>query len=164
MGLLDRTEFPLDQIRFDNAAYDAWGFGMVICELVMGHRPWEKPIPEIDDFYRYYCSMPYCRRSQFFRDIFPLSIDAAEILAGLLNPLPERRMSLKEAYRRISKLDTWYMTPAELAKEHELLRRWDTRYGVRGRRPSGQLFTPPTSPLPKISTISASRSAATQLG
>jgi serine/threonine protein kinase len=129
--------------NYNNRHSDIYSLGILLVQLVTGHTPWDTPTAS-DQYYTYFLYHP----DTFFTEVFPLSQQAAALLAGCLHPRPHRRISLSMLIAQLRSLERWYMTDDELAQAHPTLRRFDDVRRVRARVVGdGMLLTPPESPV-----------------
>ncbi|KIK42518.1 hypothetical protein CY34DRAFT_83409 [Suillus luteus UH-Slu-Lm8-n1] len=87
---------------------DIWSLGVILVNMVSGRNPWRFATPSDEGF------LGYLYNVDFLREILPISKPFNEILKRIFRLQPFSRISLPELKEEILKLDTFYMSDAEL--------------------------------------------------
>ncbi|OJT01752.1 Negative regulator of sexual conjugation and meiosis [Trametes pubescens] len=87
---------------------DIWALGVILVNIVTGHRPWDKATLEDDQF------KSFLEEPDWLRSVFPISEGLSVILRRIFTIVPDEALTLAEIRREIRNLDTFYMSRADL--------------------------------------------------
>ncbi|KAI0319825.1 kinase-like domain-containing protein [Amylostereum chailletii] len=96
-----------DEVLFKTTKNDVWAIGIILLEMVFDHRPWSEAAPTADRKYNDYLIMPFKWRRTLLRRNFPLTRDAATLIARILEPNPALRISLDELRAAVQNIESF---------------------------------------------------------
>ncbi|KAH9852571.1 kinase-like domain-containing protein [Lenzites betulinus] len=93
---------------YSTSRSDIWALGVILLNMVTGHRPWDKATLEDDQF------LSFLEEEEWLRDVFPISKGLNDILRNIFTIIPSAALTLPEIRREIRNLDTFYMSEQEV--------------------------------------------------
>lgn len=113
---------------------DIWSLGVLILNILTGLTSWERATLDDPRF------LNYLINPNALREVHPISLGAASIIKRLLAINPDARMTLPELREAIVKLDTFFLTDAELSVASPALQK-AARY-----EPAASVYSHPLPP------------------
>ncbi|KAL5530185.1 hypothetical protein ACEPAF_6442 [Sanghuangporus sanghuang] len=100
---------------YSSPAADIWALGIMLVNLVCGRSPWKAAMLTDPSFRR------FARDCRWLRQMLPLSMPAYNFLSWIFKS-HGNNICMSELRRRFLKIDTFYMTRAELAEADKTAR------------------------------------------
>ncbi|KAL0949445.1 hypothetical protein HGRIS_009500 [Hohenbuehelia grisea] len=104
---------------------DVWSLGVILVNMITGRNPWRYASSKDE------CFQAYMRDDDFLRQVLPISDGANEIIKGIFDINPLRRITLAELRDAIMGVDTFFMSQYELAHAPSCVRDAAKGYGMR---------------------------------
>ncbi|KAI0711192.1 kinase-like domain-containing protein [Cerioporus squamosus] len=110
---------------YSTEASDVWSLGVILCNIVAGSNPWAIAMTS-DKLFKQYLENP-----GFLRETMPISIACENILDAIFEPYPADRITIPELRKLILEVDTFFMSPEDIAKGDDYLKRAAAAYKPR---------------------------------
>ncbi|THH32551.1 hypothetical protein EUX98_g1635 [Antrodiella citrinella] len=91
---------------------DIWALGPILTIMISGRNPWMVAVAADDSF------VAYLRDPHFLHKMLPISEGANLILRHIFTRKEKNRISLEYLRQLVLQLDTFFMTPDEIARAH----------------------------------------------
>ena len=93
-----------------------WAIGMIAICVIAGRCPWKRASLKDKNF------AAYVRDQSYLRTVFPISVEADEILRSIFTLREEECIDLLTLRERLTNIDTFYMSNAELETANSTVR------------------------------------------
>lgn len=101
---------------YDLRRNDMWAIGMIAICVIAGRCPWKRASLKDKNF------AAYVRDQSYLRSVFPISVEADEILRSIFTLREEECIDLLTLRERLTNIDTFYMSNAELETANSTVR------------------------------------------
>ncbi|KAI0635241.1 kinase-like protein [Trametes polyzona] len=129
---------------YNTRANDIWALGVILTSMITGHNPWNNACPA-DACYR-----TFLRNDRFLIDMLPLSPGANALLQAIFRrECTGSRARLQDVRAAVEGLQTFFMTPARIARAGEYLRASAATY-FEGSPHAAHFLLPPASPAASL--------------
>ncbi|PCH45063.1 kinase-like protein [Wolfiporia cocos MD-104 SS10] len=100
---------------YSTRSADVWALGIILTNMIAGRSPWEYATTE-DQYFLRFMHFP-----NFLREMMPVSHSANAILRRIFTLDPDDRITIPKLREAILKVDTFFMTPDEIARSNRVV-------------------------------------------
>ncbi|KAI0635232.1 kinase-like domain-containing protein [Trametes polyzona] len=93
---------------YDTRRSDIWALGVILLNMVTGHRAWDKATLQDTQF------RAFLEDENWLRTVLPISKGFDDILRRIFTIIPDDSLSLAEIRREVRNLDTFYMAEEDI--------------------------------------------------
>ncbi|TFK55977.1 kinase-like protein [Heliocybe sulcata] len=116
--------------EFDLGAYstkhsDIWSLGIILTNMITGRNPWHWATSDDE------CFCAYLHNRDFLLEMLPISAATNKILRNIFTLNPLTRISIPDLREAVMKVESFWMTKAEIAKASEHVKVADAQYAVK---------------------------------